>query len=353
MVVDMSCVLVPATGNIDAFDGTTIVVNGVSAFESCRSRSRSGTDSSRSCRYPGRWVPTATLSPATVTRIFQRGGAYRYWQSLAIGVLILISLVTSADSIAPTTSPSTSPAVAPTAVPTAAPTTSVAAISVPKYTYAYAIRTEAGCGAVGFADGNGTSACFNKLGSFVMTGDWLYLTDAGNNDVRLLSSGKCEMIPVDSIIKCVLLCTGWISTLAGFIETTPSINPEFSSFSGIGSPSLSDGIPETTLTMASAAYADGYASDARFNDPHGIAFAASSMNFLICDTGNNVIRTVSVGGNVVSATTTLTPGSQDGSAASFNAPWGIAVNIGGTAAYITDTNNNLVRLLQISSGIAS
>jgi DNA-binding beta-propeller fold protein YncE len=105
--------------------------------------------------------------------------------------------------------------------------------------------------------------------------------------------------------------------------------------------------------MPSAAYADGYASDARFNNPHGIAFSANSMNFLICDTGNNVIRTVSLGGDAASATTTLTPGSQDGSAASFDAPWGIAVNLGGTAVYITDTNNNLVRLLQISSGIAS
>jgi hypothetical protein len=189
MVIDMSCVLVPAAGNKDAVDDTTIVVNGVSAFESCRSCSRSDNDSdadsSKSDRYPGRWVPapTSTSSPATAVRVYQKGGAFRYWQSLAVSVLILISLVNLADGAIPTRSPSTSPTVSPTA--------SVAAVSLPKYTYAYDVDTVAGCGAVRFADGNGTSACFSKLGSFVMAGDWLYLTDAGNNDVRLLSSGKC------------------------------------------------------------------------------------------------------------------------------------------------------------------
>jgi sugar lactone lactonase YvrE len=106
--------------------------------------------------------------------------------------------------------------------------------------------------------------------------------------------------------------------------------------------------PYTFTTMAGEAQAvgctDGNGSTARFNSPAGVA-VDSVGNLYVADTGNSTIRKVTPAG----AVTTLAglagvTGSADGigSAARFNHPQGVAVDIRGDL-YVGDTNNSTIR----------
>ena len=99
---------------------------------------------------------------------------------------------------------------------------------------------------------------------------------------------------------------------------------------------------------------DGTNSVARFNSPSGVAVDAGGTLY-VADTLNHAIRrVVSVGTNWVVTTLagmTNSPGSADGtnSAATFNTPYGIAVD-GATNLYVADTYNNTIRLVRPVSG---
>lgn len=109
-----------------------------------------------------------------------------------------------------------------------------------------------------------------------------------------------------------------------------------------------DYTPYTFTTMAGAAHAvgsnDGTGSTARFNSPAEVA-VDSVGNLYVADTGNSTIRKVTPAG----AVTTLAglagvTGSADGigSAARFNHPQGVAVDIRGNL-YVGDTDNCTIR----------
>ncbi len=91
--------------------------------------------------------------------------------------------------------------------------------------------------------------------------------------------------------------------------------------------------------------ANGTGSGATFSNPTSIAMDNSRVAY-VADTGNHIIRRVSVGGAVTTlAGTAGTMGSQNGTgaAASFNAPRGIAVEPAGSVIYVADTANHLIR----------
>lgn len=97
---------------------------------------------------------------------------------------------------------------------------------------------------------------------------------------------------------------------------------------------------------------DGTGAAASFNDPIGITTDGNTL--YVADTYNNKIRTVTIANGFVStlAGSGVAGDTDDtGTLASFNAPAGIATD--GTSLYVTDTENNTIREINIASGNVS
>ena len=91
--------------------------------------------------------------------------------------------------------------------------------------------------------------------------------------------------------------------------------------------------------------ADGSTTDARFNQPTGVA-VGSGGDLYVTDTGNNTIRKITTAGVVstLAGKASNGPGVTDGtgSAALFSSPSGITVDSSGNL-FVTDTDNNSIR----------
>jgi NHL repeat len=160
------------------------------------------------------------------------------------------------------------------------------------------VSTLAGSGVAGFADGTGTAAQFNgPQGVAVDRGGYIYVTDAGNNCIRMI-------------------------TPDGVVTTLTSLSPY----------------------LRQEGYADGPAASAQFAWPIGIAVDKQG-NIFVADNANEVIRKITTSGNVI--TIAGSPGNSgfaDGltSSARFDNPQGLAVDFLGNV-YVADVNNNRIR----------
>ena len=162
-----------------------------------------------------------------------------------------------------------------------------------KITPAGVVSTLAGqAGVTGSANGTGTAATFNSpAGVAVDSGGNVYVADVVNSVIRKITPA------------------GGVSTLAG---------------SGI------------------TGSANGTGTAASFNQPYGVAVDASG-NVYVADTSNSLIRKITPAG-VVSKLAGLAgiTGSSNVGAATFNQPYGVAVDAAGSI-YVTDSGNNLIR----------
>ncbi|HUO59096.1 MAG TPA: NHL repeat-containing protein [Candidatus Acidoferrales bacterium] len=117
----------------------------------------------------------------------------------------------------------------------------------------------------------------------------------------------------------------------------------------------SNGTISTIAGMGIAGYSGdgGAATSALLNYPLGLAFD-SSNNLYIADSGNNVVRRITSAGviSTVAGTGTAGNGAPGGLATTtnLNGPSGVAIDGSGNL-YIADTNNNLIRKVDLSTGI--
>ncbi len=214
-----------------------------------------------------------------------------------------------------------------------------------------AVSTLAGsAGVSAFADGTGNAAAFNW--PFELTVDSssnIYIADSGNQIIRKITSGV--------VVTTFAGQVGIIGSTNGTGTAASFFNPSGISFDSAGNiyvaDTLNNLIREITpggvvTTLAGSAgvtgSTNGTGSAASFNNPYGVA-VDSNGNVYVADTLNNLIREITPGGVVTTlAGSAGVTGSTNGtgSAASFNNPYGVAVDSNGNV-YVADTGNNLIR----------
>jgi sugar lactone lactonase YvrE len=203
------------------------------------------------------------------------------------------------------------------------------------------VETIAGvAGTLGNADGSGISASFSSPQAVVGVGTNLYIADTGNGSIRKLD-----------------LSTGAVSTLATGFSNPHGITSDgtFLYVCDTGNQVIKRVDPVTGAvtvfagTVGSIGFANGTGPAAQFNYPYGIA--TDGTNLYVTDTYNETIRKIVISSGAVTtlAGTALTPGSTDatGAAARFFFPYGIAV--AGSSLYIADSSNFMIRQLVIAT----
>lgn len=216
-----------------------------------------------------------------------------------------------------------------------------------------AVTTIAGSGLAGSSNGTGTSATFGSPFGITTDGTNLYVTELVNHDIR----------QINIISKAVTTIAG--SGLAGSSNGTGT-SATFDSPFGI----TTDGtnlyvadsknnvirqiniISKAVTTIAgsgTAALLNGIGTGASFNSPFGIT--TDGINLYVADTNNNVIRQI----NIVSKEVTTIAGSGTagslngtGTSATFRLPYGITTD--GTNLYVADSENHIIRKIVIASG---
>lgn len=204
----------------------------------------------------------------------------------------------------------------------------------------------AGSGTGGVADGTGAVAQFtNPIGLVIVSGGNMYVGDTYSARVRMITPA------------------GLVTTLAGssygYVDGTGSA-ARFWTPIGIGSDSLGNlyvadrdsslirkvtpgGVVTTFAGSTTAGRVDANGTSARFNAPYAIA-VDSLNNVYIVDEGNHSIRKITPIGDVTTVAGTGVSGFNNGAAstATFNYPWGIALDGAGNL-YIADRQNFVIR----------
>ncbi|HWK06765.1 MAG TPA: NHL repeat-containing protein [Puia sp.] len=244
--------------------------------------------------------------------------------------------------------------------------------------------TLAGSGASGSADGAGAAASFNfPEGVAVDPSGNLYVADLFNLKIRKITAygivtslaGSGVSISVDGvgtgasffaptgiagdISGNLYVADGRVvrEITAGGVVTTlpiPFSEPYAVAVDAAGTNvyvaehykirKVTGGTSVTTLAGGDApGSVDGVGAAASFNGPSGIALDAAG-NVYVADQLNHAIRKITAGGVVTTLAGSGSPGFADGvgTAASFNAPAGVAVDLYGNV-YVTDRGNNRIR----------
>jgi len=218
------------------------------------------------------------------------------------------------------------------------------------------VSTFAGTGVVG-ASNVADSVSFNSpLGVAVDGSGNVYVADYENNLIRKVTPA------------------GVVSTLAGSgakgaddgLDTAATFNlPEALAVDATGNVYVVDNgndlIRKVTPSGQVTTFAgsgqpgrnDGMGTAASFNSPFGIAIDANG-NLYVADSGNNLIRKITPGGAVTTIVGSGSRGANDGTgnAASFNTPSGIAVDKSGNI-YVADENNNLIRKITQAGAVTT
>jgi sugar lactone lactonase YvrE len=258
-----------------------------------------------------------------------------------------------------------------------------------KVTPAGAVTTLAGSGAPGFADGTGASATFYRPAEVAVdTAGNVYVTGGSDGFRKVTPTGVVSRL-VASIDACSvavdtsddiylgaaygiqkLTSPGVVTTVAGsgsrgFVDGNGSAAMFDSCSSGIAVDTAgnvyvadSDRIRKVTpagvvmplagsgATVGVTNFANGAGATAMFNGPSGVAVDAAG-NVYVADSGNNRIRKVTAAGVVTTFAGSGYAAFSDGAGgvASFNKPWGVAVDGAGNV-YVGDLQNNRIRKIR-------
>jgi DNA-binding beta-propeller fold protein YncE len=157
----------------------------------------------------------------------------------------------------------------------------------------------------GSSDGVGTNSQFNNPTAVFISADGSYalVTDTFNQ-----------------VIRHIVITTAVVTTLAG-------------------------------LALSSGA-TDGIGTNSQFFYPTGVSISADGSFALVADHGNFLVRHILISTATVTTLAGSTLGSTNGigTNSQFNRPYGVSISADDSYALVTDTNNNLLRQIDISTG---
>jgi sugar lactone lactonase YvrE len=200
-------------------------------------------------------------------------------------------------------------------------------------------------GVPGSSDGTGPAAKFNHpRGVAVDSGGIVYVSDFGNNSVRIISPDHAvATISGAQIAEPVGIAVDGQQDIFVVSEQDDDVQE----ISADGVFSVYAGVP------GSGGATNGDKAVAQFLSPAGLALDAGG-NLFVADTGNNLLREINTAGQVSTVSGAGVPGFYDGAdgGATFSGLKGVAVDSSGNID-VADTSNHLIRqaLLEKLPGI--
>ncbi|MGC8500788.1 MAG: beta-propeller fold lactonase family protein [Leptospirillia bacterium] len=220
----------------------------------------------------------------------------------------------------------------------------------------------------GAVDGTGSQARFEYVQGIVAAPDGtLYLADTGNDMIRkvTVSGGSATVTTIAGVNHHARFRDG-NGTAARFN------NPEGLAISSDGKTlyiadsrnnrvrkmDLGTGAVSTLAGRPFPGSNDGVGTSAGLYGPRALALTPDGKTLYISDSGNNMIRKLDLTTGAVTTVAgkgALTAGLDDGIgvAASFRDPRGIALSSDGTVLYVADTRNNLIRKIVLATNAVS
>ncbi|MCH8844553.1 MAG: hypothetical protein IID61_16455, partial [SAR324 cluster bacterium] len=218
------------------------------------------------------------------------------------------------------------------------------------------ITTLAGTGDTDSADGTGTAAGFHSPDRIASDGTYLYVSDSGNHKIRQIEIFSAEVTTLAG------------SGIPGNVDQTgvsaSFTNPRGIVFDGLNLYVADSGaiIRQIVISTGAVTTIAGDASDqnsingigtaAKFNKPEGIT--TDGTNLYVADSNHRLIRKIVIAtAKVYTLAGSGFFGSSDATAtsASFNYPFGITTD--GVSLFVTDTHNNKIRKIVLSSGVVT
>jgi sugar lactone lactonase YvrE len=209
------------------------------------------------------------------------------------------------------------------------------------------VSTLAGSDSTGSVNGPAAgSSFFHPVGVTADGSGNVYVADAGNNMIRLITSagmvstfaGNGNTGASNGTLTSTSFSnpTGVAVDIAGNIFVANYLNNNILKINQAGTVNLLAGTGQPGAN-------NGPDSLATFYYPNSVAVDAAD-NVYVADGVNNLIRKITPAGMVTTLAGSGLAGAIDsiGTAASFNGPGGLAVDAAGNV-YVADTNNNLIR----------
>ena len=229
-----------------------------------------------------------------------------------------------------------------------------------KVTPAGVVTVFAGSGAAGCTDAEGTAASFNHP----------YAVAFGSNGTLYVADYYCQKIRSVS-------SSGIVSTLAGngvvgFVDG-PAATAQFNAPIRVTVDTKNgivivadalnhcirtitmDGVVATLAGGGSPGFADGWGTNARFQNPYGVAVVPSSSSIVVADSVNNRIRLVTPAGYVSTIAGSGSAAFADGvgAAASFNSPFGLFFDTIRKVVVVTDSYNHRIRVVTLAGAVST
>ncbi len=214
------------------------------------------------------------------------------------------------------------------------------------------VVTLAGTGSKGFANGPTSSAQFNQPYGVVLSPDEsiLYVADYLNHAIRAIALASKQV---------TTLAGSGTAGFANGVGDKAQFNQPYNVKADVNGrlyvPDQNnhairrvdpDGTVSTVAGNGQSGFADGKPSDARFNNPTGLGVAADGTIY-VSDRNNHRIRAISPAGETSMIAGDGTAGQQDGpgQAAKFNRPIDIVLAVDGSLVVSEESNHRLRKIL--------